>query len=120
MGCSIPINISGGESFPGLVGGGGGERRNLRGFAESSTRVSIILLSGAYILLYSTGIVNNIHIVLLLYRTGCTRFYAPSTRRLPNTSKVVVAAYLFRKRLFTLPQAHRSRRRTEIEPHTAI
>lgn len=52
MGCSIPINISGGESFPGPVGGGGGERRNPRGFAESSTRVSIIIVWRVYIIIF--------------------------------------------------------------------
>jgi len=52
MGCSIPINISGGESFPGLAGGGGGERRNPRGFAESSTRVSIFIVWCVYIIIF--------------------------------------------------------------------
>jgi len=69
MGCSIPINISGGESFSGS--GGWGKRRNPRGFVESRRLVPILLLlSGAYIIIY-----DWYHIFILYYY-----FIAPGVR----------------------------------------
>jgi hypothetical protein len=127
MGCSIPINISGGESFPELLARGWWRCRRetesprFRRLVDSCPYYYYCLVRTYYYYYYyirrAIIVYNNIHMALLFYHTPGVRD-SPRRRRRRDVfrhpkSPIFIAAYLFRKQLFSLAPP----RRTEIKPH---